>query len=202
MYLTLNQIGNDSGERLSILSGTLARLDREAPFYGNGKYNDWNTFYYQAASMTSGGSSGSPVIDILGNAVALNAGGSTRSASSYFLPLDRVSRALELIQTGQHVTRGTLQTIFRFTSYDELRRLGIDQNTESELRKEFSESSGLLKASNIVPGGPVDKIMASGDILLKINDKWIMNFLQLENVLDSFIGETIKIHVQRQFGLI
>ena len=59
-----------------------------------------------------------------------------------------------------------------------------------------------MKASNIVPGGPVDKIMASGDILLKINDKWIMNFLQLENVLDSFIGETIKIHVQRQFGLI
>jgi S1-C subfamily serine protease len=193
-------VGNDAGEQLSILAGTLARLDRQAPEYGVGRYNDFNTFYYQAASGTSGGSSGSPVLDIRGRVLALNAGGSTGAASSFYLPLPRVVRALKLLQAKQPVSRGTLQTIFRYTPYDELRRLGLPPTVETTARKTAPTRTGMLVVTEVQPGADAYGQLAVGDVLVSAADRPISDFEVLDALLDDRVGGKIELSVVRGGG--
>ncbi|CAB4273735.1 unnamed protein product [Prunus armeniaca] len=271
--LEIRVVGNDSGEKVSILAGTLARLDRDAPHYKKDGYNDFNTFYMQgryfglylgrivllywllgededirynkgkeipftkrrmssywgtlmhyrffletlkpclkflsqfsgmelflsffilqqtsvfpthAASGTKGGSSGSPVVDWLGRAVALNAGSKSSSASAFFLPLERVVRALKFLQKGRDsfvnkweavsIPRGTLQLVRHASPLGE---------------------TGMLVVENVVPGGPAYKCLEPGDVLVCMNGEVITQFLKMETLLDDSVNQKIEMQIER-----
>lgn len=193
--MEIRVIGNDASEKISILDGTIARLDRQAPDYSG--YRDWNTFYVQAASGTSGGSSGSPVLNVEGQVVALNAGSNRRSAASFYLPLDRVVRALDLIQEGQPVSRGTVQAIFKQKAYDELGRLGLSPELETEARERFPDGTGLLVVDRVFLEGPSDGQLRPGDIVMAVNGHHLDGFVPLEVALDDSVGGAVTFSLLR-----
>ncbi|RJE26957.1 hypothetical protein PHISCL_00658 [Aspergillus sclerotialis] len=190
-------VGNDAGEKLSILSGVISRLDRNAPEYGDG-YSDFNTNYIQAAAAASGGSSGSPVVNIKGNAIALQAGGrADGAATDYFLPLDRPKRALECIQRDEPVTRGTIQTQWMLKPFQEARRLGLTPEWEEVVRKAAPTETSMLVAEIILPEGPADGKLEEGDVLLQVNGELLTQFIRLDDILDSNVGKPVRVLVQR-----
>ncbi|ORZ38238.1 hypothetical protein BCR44DRAFT_116373 [Catenaria anguillulae PL171] len=199
--LDIRVCGNDAGEKLSILAGAISRMDRNSPEYGDLTYNDFNTFYLQAASSSSGGSSGSPVIDVYGNAVALQAGGSLHAATNFFIPLNRVVRALRLLQQSPeapNVPRGTIQTRWLHRPYDEARRLGLNPETEQLVRTKYKEEIGMLVVENVVPEtSPAFGKLEEGDILIRVNGEIVTQFVPLEATLDDHIGSTVTLQIER-----
>ncbi|SCU85590.1 LADA_0D08438g1_1 [Lachancea dasiensis] len=190
-------IGNDAGEKLSILAGFISRIDRNAPDYGELTYNDFNTEYIQAAASASGGSSGSPVVNIDGHAVALQAGGSTEASTDFFLPVNRILRALNCIREEKPVTRGTIQTQWILRPYDECRRLGLTTDREQAARKQFPDRIGLLVAETVLREGPGDTKIKEGDTLISVNGELIASFMQVDHILDTNVGNSIELLIQR-----
>jgi pro-apoptotic serine protease NMA111 len=180
------------------LSGFISRVDRNAPKYGGG-YRDFNSCYYQANAAATGGSSGSPVVNIDGYAVALQAGGRTDKASTdYFLPLDAPLRALQLIREGLPVPRGDVQCTFLVKTFEECRRLGLTPRWEDEVRAAHPGAKNMLVAENVLPGGPSDGMIDGGDIVLQVNGMLVVTFRQLEDLLNAAIGpKPVRFLLQR-----
>lgn len=129
--------------------------------------------------------------------MALNAGGASRASSSYYLPLDRVKRALQYLQQGLPVPRGTLQTEFEYLPYNEVRRLGLKAHVEEKVRAKFPNETGMLVVRSLLPKGPADNILVPGDIMIGCNGQMIPHFIGLFEIIDESVGQEITLTISR-----
>lgn len=138
------------------------------------------------------------MIDLDGDVVALNAAANTKTASSFFLPLARIKHALEKLQLDQPIDRGGFETLFAHLPFRELRRLGLDEATETRVRASNYGTTGMLTVGQVIPGGAADGLLQPGDILVSIEDRLITDFVSLEALLDASIGESLNVEVIHQ----
>lgn len=188
-------IGNDSAQRLTICEGIISRTNRNAPEYHG--YRDFNINYIQGSAMTSGGSSGSPVVNIDGHAVALNAGSFSNASVAVFLPLEHLCRAFKYLCNEEPVPRGSLHVKWTLQAFHECRALGLPDTWINKIKQQSPDETSMLVVKTVLPGGPADSILEEGDVMLKINDKVITRFNEVTEILDSNVSKSIRITVQR-----
>ncbi|KAL7588444.1 hypothetical protein Lser_V15G38756 [Lactuca serriola] len=172
------------------------------------------------ATRTKGGSSGSPVVDWQGRAIALNAGSKSSSALAFFLPLERKGKySFQDKWEAVTIPRGTLQTTFIHkgvadTTFDWIiitspeseieKEMDIDKMDDETESLEHKEEHGLgLHTADIVMeenahGDDVnqsnekdeDALEAGNELVGVICDENLLELLELE--MSSNTAETVK----------
>ena len=104
---------------------------------------------------------------------------------------------LNIYKRGEPVPRGTIQTDFLFKEYYELKKQGFCGEFEELFRQYFPDGDGLLQAEKVLPKGPADNVLKTGDILLALNGNLVTKFVDLESVMDKSVGKSINLHIWR-----
>ena len=65
------------------------------------------------------------------------------------------------------------------------------------MRKAFPKETNMLVAEIVLPEGPSHSKIEEGDVLVKVNGELITQFVRLDDILDSNVGQTVKLLLQR-----
>ena len=186
-------MGNNAGEKLTFIETAIGRTDRNAF-----EELDCNTFFISASDISTFGSSGSPVLNLKGQAVALKTWGNASTNSSWYLPLHRVLRALKLLQRDMPIKRGTIQVSFLYTAYPDILRLSVPSATVDKHKAEFPKGDGMIVVNKLLPNGPGSRAgMRNGDVVYKVNGRMVQGFVDLAEMMDENCGKELEWTVVR-----
>lgn len=188
-------VGNDSGLRSNIGQGYIGRTDANPPRFTEHPmaFQGFNTEYITVSMTINGGASGSMAFNNKGEAVALVC--ARFGSISYLLPLDLPLKALRCLQQNKHVTRGTLQIQWELQPLHECKRLGLAM--EWIARLDDAQAEYAVCAKVVLPDGPTDGKIATGDILLEIDGNLVTSMLQVELYMDDHVGKLTGLKLWR-----
>lgn len=129
-----------------------------------------------------------------GFAVALMSGGFFSSSTDLYLPVDRSLRALRALQSGQIISRGTIQSHWELEKPADCHARGL---SDQVIQNHSPDGFGLLVAKMVLPEGPSDGKVMEGDVLLEVNGRNVASLSRFEDLLDNATGDGIKIRVKR-----
>lgn len=104
---------------------------------------------------------------------------------------------MDCLRKGEPIARGTIQVSWTLKAFDECRRLGLSAETEGVIRETLPKETGMLAADIILSEGPADGKIEPGDVLIRVNDELLTQFVRLAEILDSHVGQKVKLTVQR-----
>eukprot|EP00924_Labyrinthula_sp_SR-Ha-C_P002488 maker-scaffold_16-snap-gene-6.23-mRNA-1 protein AED:0.05 eAED:0.06 QI:0/0/0/1/1/1/2/0/1136 len=214
-------MGNNGGERLTFVESVIGQTKKtiDHPLC-------YNTFFFSATDLTVGGSSGGPVINSNGQAVAVVSCGNIEDHSSFYLPLFRPKKILEDIQNGtrfEDIQRGSFLVSFGYKVFEELYRFGVNENKLNEIKKEVLKEiepivegeietkneeilefnfeydfEGLLVVDRLLEDGVgYESGLRAGDIIVRINSVYVENYIQIEEILDKYVGKITTVDIIR-----
>lgn len=183
-------MGNNEAQEFSFHMGNISNL------------NDINGHLPQQSYIinlnSAGGSSGSPVMDTEGKAVALNYGGSKTYAIA--LKGDYVKNILENLGKNQLPPRQHIGAITAIYSLDDaVKHRNFPEETMTKYLKDFPDAKNkVIAVKECIPGSPCEKHLKAGDIIWKINGKHITSKLYIfDHTMDNTTDHKVKLNIYR-----
>ncbi len=182
-------IGNNDKEEYSIKFGTVANL--------NVNKGDRHSSYIHTTFDRTGGSSGSPVWNTAGEVIAIHARGT--DTSSFELPVDYLTDALELIRNEMPIQRGEIGVDLELISIGEAIK---HFNFPEALRKEIGPSKAgtpkVIQIESMVPRTTGESMLRASDIIYRINEQLIKDELYtFDAVLNQHVGKNVSLDIYR-----
>ena len=180
-------IGSPFGFQATVTAGIISAKERDMP----GDTTQFQHFLQTDAAINPG-NSGGPLLNIRGEVIGINTAIASRSGGyqgiGFAMPINTAAEVYNSIIKNGKMTRGSIG--ISFTPSD---------NPQSQaLLKSFGASQGVFVQS-VAPGGPSDKAgLKSGDIIVSLNGKPVVDGNQLVGIVTSTpVGSSLDVGVLR-----
>ena len=183
-------IGNNEGQDFSYHSGHISNLYEITGLMPQHSY---------IINLNSaGGSSGSPLLNIEGDAIGLNYGGGKTFA--IVLKSNYVSNILHDIKANKKIQRRQIGVITNLYSLDKaVKHRHFSKQKMQEYLKEFPDARNrVITVDYTIAGSPAAKTLNPGDIIWEVNGEKIgASLYKFDHIMDTAPGNMITLTIYR-----